>query len=358
MTLSNNFEEVNKYKVLLVLEDTDLLSSVISELGDIKNAEFTGLSDDTDMFSTLKNDHTYDILVMKCSDTLRDTIEAVKEIRKYNTSIFIVLLVSKYMSLEEMDSLSRYNVQGYCKTDEGFDELKIWIHSGIRILEQTKMLKQLYVQTKNQAETIRSLNTKLSSSYYETIDTLRKAVDKKDPYTRGHSDRVAYISAMIAEVMGFSEDEVEKIRLGGQFHDIGKIGIKDNIITKPARLTDEEYEDIKKHPVIGYELLEKNNIFKDILPAVRHHHEKFDGSGYPDGLKGNQIPIMARIVCVADSFDAMMSKRSYRDKMDLDYTMDQIEKCSGSQFDPQIARAFKSLMETRYSEIIALTGEY
>lgn len=358
MTLSNNFEEVNKYKVLLVLEDTDLLSSVISELGDIKNAEFTGLSDDTDMFSTLKNDHTYDILVMKCSDTLRDTIEAVKEIRKYNTSIFIVLLVSKYMSLEEMDSLSRYNVQGYCKTDEGFDELKIWIHSGIRILEQTKMLKQLYVQTKNQAETIRSLNTKLSSSYYETIDTLRKAVDKKDPYTRGHSDRVAYISAMIAEVMGFSEDEVEKIRLGGQFHDIGKIGVKDNILTKPGKLTDEEYEEIKKHPVIGYELLEKNNIFKDILPAVRHHHEKFDGSGYPDGLKGNQIPIMARIVCVADSFDAMMSKRSYRDKMDLDYTMDQIEKCSGSQFDPQIARAFKSLMETRYTEIIALTGEY
>ncbi|MCQ2979116.1 MAG: HD-GYP domain-containing protein [Clostridia bacterium] len=358
MTLANDFTEVNKYKTLIMVEDSSVLSKVISAVNDIKTADVLGITDTTQMVSILKNDHTFDILVMKCCDELRDTIETVKDIRKHNTSIFVILLCDEYMSLDDMDSLSRYNVQGYCKDTNNYEELKIWIHSGIRILEQTKMLKQLYVQTKNQAETIKTLNTKLSSSYYETIDTLRKAVDKKDPYTRGHSDRVGYISAMIAETMGLTDEEIDKIRLGGQFHDIGKIGIKDNIITKPDRLTDEEYDEIKKHPIIGYELLEKNNIFKDILPAIRSHHEKYDGTGYPDGLAGNKIPLMARIVCVADSFDAMMSKRSYRDKMDLDYTMNEIERCKGTQFDPKVAEAFKVLMETRYDEIIGITGEY
>lgn len=358
MTLVNDFSDVNKYKILIMIENGDDLGKVITAVNDVKSCEVMGITDPVQMTNILQNDHTYDILVMHCADELRDTIETVKAIRKHNTSIFVILLTNEYMSIDDMDSLARYNVQGYCKDTGDLDELKIWIHSGIRILEQTKMLKQLYVQTKNQAETIKTLNTKLSSSYYETIDTLRKAVDKKDPYTRGHSDRVGYISAMIAETLGLSQDEIDMIRLGGQFHDIGKIGIKDNIITKPARLTDEEYEEIKKHPIIGYELLEKNNIFKDILPAIRSHHERYDGHGYPDGLKGNEIPLMARIVCVADSFDAMMSKRSYRDKMDLEYTMNEIDRCKGTQFDPKVAEAFKVLMKTRYDEIIAITGEY
>ncbi|MCQ2748556.1 MAG: HD domain-containing protein [Clostridia bacterium] len=352
------FETENKYKVLVAIEDEDELLKVTESLEEIQTADVTGLNDNGEMLTLLANDHTFDILVLKYKNTGDDAFDLVREIRKHNTSIFVVFLVDINDELPSMEILNRFNIQGYCKTDEGFDELKVWIHSGTRILEQTKMLKQLYMQTKKQAETIKRLNTKLTSSYYDTIDTLRKAVDKKDPYTRGHSDRVAYISALIAEELGFSVEEVETIKLGGQFHDIGKIGIKDSILTKPGKLTDEEYEEIKKHPVIGYDLLEKNNVFKDILPAIRHHHERFDGKGYPDGLAGNAIPLMARIVCVADSFDAMMSRRSYRDKMDLEYTMNEIRNNKGTQFDPVAAEAFCSLMETRMDEVIKITNQF
>lgn len=352
------FGEERKYKVLIMLEDTEKLNNAIASLNEIKTADIIGINDELEMLSLLKNDHTYDILVMNYGDDEKNAIELVKQVRKHNTSLFVIFLIDSLIDLPEMEALSRYNVQGYCKVKENFDELKIWIYSGIRILEQTKMLKQLYVQTTNQAETIRELNTKLTSSYYETINTLRKAVDKKDPYTRGHSDRVGYISGLIAEEMGFSHEEVEKIRLGGQFHDIGKIGIKDSILTKPGRLTDEEYDEIKKHPIIGYDLLEKNNIFKDVLPAIRYHHERYDGTGYPDKLSGNEIPLMARIVGVADAFDAMMSKRSYREKLELDYTLKEIENNKGIQFDPKVANAFLALIETRYDELVKITGEY
>jgi len=359
MSQTNNRDmlELNKkYRVLVNVEDEEELSLVISSIDLIGTIDVVGISGLEDMISILKNDHTFDILVISYDEF--EVVNVIKQIRRYNTSIYIILLVNDIDEAPAIELLSRYNIQGFCPKVEGYEELKLWIYSGTRVLEQTKMLKQLYVQTKKQAETIKELNLKLTTNYYETIDTLRRAVDKKDPYTRGHSDRVGYISALIARELKLSEDEIERIRLGGSFHDIGKIGIKDSILTKPGKLTEEEYEEIKKHPVIGYELLEKNNIFKDVLMAIRNHHERYDGKGYPDGLRGDEIPLIAKIVALADSFDAMMSKRSYREKLELEYTVNEIKKNKGIQFDPVVAEAFIRLIEDRYAEIINLTGKY
>ena len=186
------------------------------------------------------------------------------------------------------------------------------------------------------------------------MESLRLAVDAKDSYTKNHSDRVSYYAVLIAKQLNLPEEQVNLIRDGGLFHDIGKIGIPDSILQKTSKLTDDEYDDIKNHPSIGAHILQPSKIFDNLIPMVKHHHERFDGRGYPSGLTGEDIPYNARIISVADSFDAMTSDRSYRPRFTLEKALDEIRRCSGTQFDPAIAEAFLNVFETHdLSEIEA-----
>lgn len=171
----------------------------------------------------------------------------------------------------------------------------------------------------------------------EVILTLAKTIDAKDKYTNGHSERVAAYSKEIARRMGMSEQEQEKIYVMGLLHDIGKIGVPDLIINKPGKLTDEEFAMIKKHPSIGKDILENISEFPDISVGAKCHHEKYDGTGYPDGIGGENIPLLARIIGIADAYDAMSSKRSYRDVLPRDVIRNEIVKGRGMQFDPKCA---------------------
>lgn len=171
----------------------------------------------------------------------------------------------------------------------------------------------------------------------EVILTLAKTIDAKDKYTNGHSERVAAYSKEIARRMGMSEQEQEKIYVMGLLHDIGKIGVPDLIINKPGKLTDEEFQMIKKHPPIGKDILENISEFPDISVGAKCHHEKYDGTGYPDGIGGENIPLLARIIGIADVYDAMSSKRSYRDVLPRDVIRNEIVKGRGMQFDPKCA---------------------
>ena len=145
------------------------------------------------------------------------------------------------------------------------------------------------------------------------LEVILIAVEAKDTYTRGHSDRVSEFSVLIGKYLGLPEPDLDTLRIGGLFHDIGKIGVPDAILQKDAKLTDDEYSQIKQHPNIGVHILSHAKIFQNILPIVEHHHERYDGKGYPSKLAGENIPYLARITSVADSFDAMSSRRSYRD---------------------------------------------
>jgi HD-GYP domain-containing protein (c-di-GMP phosphodiesterase class II) len=176
---------------------------------------------------------------------------------------------------------------------------------------------------------------------------LAKALDSRDEYTAQHSENVAHYGKMIAQHMGFSKKECENIYIGGLLHDIGKIGVSESILTKPSRLTDEEFEQIKKHPLIGYDTLKHIPLFEQngVLDMVLYHHERYDGNGYPQGLKGEQIPVAARILAIADSFDAMTSRRVYRDEKETEYALSEIRKNEGIQFDPEIAQVFLKILE-------------
>ena len=194
-------------------------------------------------------------------------------------------------------------------------------------------------------------NEQLEKAYMESIETLRYTVEAKDPYTRGHSDRVSSYSVLIGEKLGLSDKDIRILRIGGLFHDIGKIGVPDAILLKDSNLSDDEYSQIKNHPTIGEHILSNATIFKDMIPIVKHHHERFDGRGYPSRLAGTDIPYFARIAAVADTFDAMTSKRSYRDPLPLQVVIDEIKKCSGTQFDPDIAKVFVEILENDYDKI-------
>jgi HD-GYP domain-containing protein (c-di-GMP phosphodiesterase class II) len=177
----------------------------------------------------------------------------------------------------------------------------------------------------------------------DLVEALTAALDAKNSYTRGHSDRVADLASAIALEYGLSEREAEAIHIGGHLHDIGKIGVPDTIITKEGPLFHEEFEAMKLHPAIGDELLSKVPALAQFRGAVRHHHERWDGQGYPDGLAGEAIPLEARIICVADAFDAITSTRSYRKSQTADRAIDLILEALGSQFDPRVAQALMSL---------------
>lgn len=190
-------------------------------------------------------------------------------------------------------------------------------------------------------------------TFLGTIKALSAAIDAKDQYTRGHSERVAMLSALLALQVGYSEENAERIRISGLVHDVGKIGVPESVLCKPSRLSDEEFDLIKLHPSIGYEIMKDIPDLHDILPGVLHHHERWDGKGYPGNLAGDDIPKMARIMALADTFDAMSSNRAYRTGMPRERVFEEFRKCAGTQFDPELVEPFLSLDFSAYDEMVA-----
>ena len=209
------------------------------------------------------------------------------------------------------------------------------------------LVRKASVTIKRQAVTLRARSSELLDSYrrlevssLEAIESLNATVDAKDPYTAGHSARVQGIALAIAEELGVSLDRLDAIRFGGLFHDIGKIAVPDSILTKPAKLDEDEYEAIKRHPADGAGIVSHFSRLHDAVPIIRHHHERWDGAGYPDGLVGNAIPQEACIVGLADAWDAMTTDRPYRLALSVDEAATEVRRRRGTQFSPAVVDAF------------------
>ena len=179
----------------------------------------------------------------------------------------------------------------------------------------------------------------------QLVHTLSKTIEAKDQYTKGHSTRVAQYSVMIGEKYGYDKQKLKQLEYAALLHDVGKIGVADTIINKPGRLTDEEFAEMKKHPVIGSEILSEISEIPDVAVGARWHHEKYDGTGYPDQMKGEDISEISRIIAVADAYDAMTSNRSYRDCLDQEVVRKEIERGIGKQFDPKFARIMLEVID-------------
>ncbi|HEY8449443.1 MAG TPA: HD-GYP domain-containing protein, partial [Bacillota bacterium] len=195
--------------------------------------------------------------------------------------------------------------------------------------------------------------------YLDTIRSLAAALEAKDRYTFGHAERVARLAVEVGRQLRLSQDELEALQVAGILHDIGKIGIADAILQKTDRYTSEDFREMMKHPIIGARIVSRVEALDRVAAWIRHHHERFDGQGYPDGLRGHEIPIGARILAVVDAFDAMTSARPYSPPLSPEEALFELERCAGSQFDPQIVAVFRKVSAdgTRLCEILAGAGE-
>ncbi len=341
---SKRLEHIQKgqRRVILVDDEQGILDSISVFL---ERAGFyvEGYRNPVDAIEAVKNNY-YDVMVLDFLMMPMHGDTVVETIREFNKDLYIILLTGHQDLAPPLETIKRLEIQGYCEKSDKFDQLLLLIESAIKSLEQKETILDINDELVNKKE-------KLQQAYLETIEVLRHTVEVKDIYTVGHSERVAKYSVLIGKEMGLSEEELEILEVGGLFHDIGKIGIPDGILTKAASLSDEEYSEIKNHPAIGIHVLSGAEVFKEVMPVVLYHHERWDGSGYPKQLKGEAIPKLARIAAVADAFDAMTSSRAYRKALDISIAEEEIRKNIGKQFDPESGKAFLSLLENKREEI-------
>ena len=339
----------SSYKIIAVDDEQGIVDS-LSIFLKRSGYNFTGVTNPEEAIEKVKNEH-FDLMILDFIMTPFHGDQVVEEIRKFNKDLYILLLTGHKDLAPPLETIKRLDIQGYCEKSDKFDQLLLLIESGIKSIDQMNEIKKIN-------EELKETNEMLEKSYMESIETLRYTVEAKDTYTRGHSDRVSEYSVLIGKKLGLDDTNIRNLQLGGLFHDIGKIGVPDTILQKDSKLTDDEYSQIKQHPNIGVHILSNATIFKDILPIVEHHHERYDGNGYPSRLKGEDIPYLARIAAVADTFDAMTSKRAYRDSLPMDVVIAEFERCKGTQFDPAIADAFLDILKNNFEEIKKIQDKY
>ncbi|HEU4402319.1 MAG TPA: HD domain-containing phosphohydrolase, partial [Candidatus Polarisedimenticolia bacterium] len=264
------------------------------------------------------------------------------------------ILISERPSLDE--AIYAFNNSGldkYIPSPWDPEDVKFTITALLRQREMKRLNERLLsdLQVRNQQlstanQSLEQARHDLETSYIQTVQSLAVALEAKDRYTAGHSQRVSRFAMLIARALAMPKEDVDLIGQVALLHDIGKIGMLDKILNKPANLTPEERETIKAHPVIGAQILAPVRTFEKHVAGIKHHHEMYDGTGYPDRLKGKEIPIAARIVCLADAFDAMTSTRPYRVGLPLEFAIKEMRTMAGRQFCPDCVDAFVRVLQS------------
>lgn len=349
MKSSKNGAKISPYKIIAVASDSKYINSLSAFLKQ-SGYQVTGVTDPDKALEILNKEH-FDLMILDFAITPIHGDKIVEKIREFNSELYIILLTEHEDFVPPLETLRKLSIQGYCEKSDKFDQLLLLIESGLRSIEQMHIIQNINSELKEKTD-------ELEKAIIETVETLRYTVEVKDTYTRGHSDRVADFAVLIGKYMGLSKKDLNTLHIGGLFHDIGKIGVPDTILLKEEKLTDEEYSQIKNHPSIGKHILSNATVFQDIIPIVYSHHEKYDGTGYPKQLAGDDIPLLARITAVADTFDAMTTKRSYRNALPLDVVRKEIKECSGTQFDPKVANVFLDILDNHYNEVLKIQNKY
>lgn len=278
--------ENTKYKIIAVDDEVGILDSLkvfLTKAG----YTFVGITNPLEAIERVKSEH-FDLMLLDFIMTPIHGDQVVEEIRKFNKDLYILLLTGHKDLAPPLETIRRLDIQGYCEKSDKFDQLLLLIESGIKAISQMYLIKQINEELKN-------TYGKLEMAYIESIETLKNTVEAKDVYTRGHSDRVAAFAVLLGKHLGLPEHDLETLRVGGIFHDVGKIGVPDSILQKNTFLTPDEYSEIKNHPSIGAHILSNASIFSEVIPIVKHHHERYDGQRISWQVKRRRNSLFSKI---------------------------------------------------------------
>ena len=327
---------------ILVVDDEELICSIFA-----KRLKKEGYSCITANNGREALNHFYkDTLTLIISDIKMpqmDGMELLKKVKAVDPKMMVIIMTS-YPDIDLAVEAMRLGAFDFIIKPI---ELDLVVLSIKKALERKRLEEEVEAYHHHLEKLVGERTAKLQEAYHilkrahlDSVKVLVGAIDAKDPYTRGHSDRVRKMSIKMGSQLSFDEIRLESLEYGALLHDIGKIGIKDEVLQKQSSLSPEEYQNIQEHPLIGVKIVEGIDFFKDKITMIRHHHEHFDGNGYPDALVGEAIPVEARIIAVADTFDAMTSGRPHRGRMTIEDVLVELEEDKGKKFDPHILEVF------------------
>jgi response regulator RpfG family c-di-GMP phosphodiesterase len=284
----------------------------------------------------------FDAVVTDCHMPGMGGMDLLRKIKDSDPDLAVVMISGNHDPDIALEAL-RLGADDYVFKPFKFAEVTVGLS---RALEKRKLKFQIRSHHQSLESTVKRRTSQIQHLLYNVIQSLVCTLEAKDPYTDGHSQRVTHMSTLLGQAAGLESRELEILQLGAVFHDLGKIGISENILTKRGGLTVEEYAQIKTHPDVGVRILQPLQELRAIHPIIRHHHEHYDGSGYPGNLAGEDIPLGARIVAVADAFDAMTSGRTYVHALPISQAADRIRDAIGTHFDPMLADLFLKMIES------------
>lgn len=320
---------MDKYNILLVDDEEDNLALLYRTLRGTYNLERT--TSPLHALELLK-EKQFELVISDHKMPEMDGVEFLKRVQIAHPQIMRILLTAYSDANILIDAINYAKIYRYVKKPFNPDELQLIVSSALE-----------YFQLKHDND---KLICDLKELFSGTIKAIMEALDAKDSYTSGRGRRITYYSILIAKQLGLSTIDTGKVELAGMLHDIGMIGVSDEILYKIDALSQEEYDEIKKHITYSVKILEDIKQLKDVVEIIKYHHEKYDGTGYPYGISGEDIPMGSRIIAVADSFDSIISNRIYRNKIELDDALLKIKEASGTQFDPLIVKAFEECFES------------
>lgn len=349
--------------ILLINDDERLSSFLKEELVHKRGYALSIMHSAYNGIEALKREN-FDLIITKFGMPDLEGINLIKELKKVDSDCIIIVIVD-IVSSDILQEIARLGIYEFLTKPINLEKLDFVIKKGVELhsllrsnrkfinsLEEhnLSLQKQNILLAKRIEESTKNLTRlyeDLRSTYMRTIKSLAQAIDARDHYTHSHSENVAKYAVLIAEEMHLSTKDIELIRQACELHDLGKIGIQDNILAKDTQLTKEEWDQIKLHSLKGAQILEPLNFLSSVVELVRQHHEHWEGGGYPDGHKGDEIPLGARIIHLADAYDAMTSPRSYRKTpLSKDEAVEEIKKKSGTQFDPKVVVAFLKIVDS------------
>jgi len=321
---------------VLVVDDEEFLRSIVRERLVIAGYSVEEASNGSEALGLLESGGPYDVLLTDIRMPVMDGISLLVEWGKKSPGTAGIVM-SAYSELDTAVHALKMGACDYITKPFNFDVLLITIENALR---KKDLERQLDDYRTNLEKKVKEQTDIINSMYVRSIDAMIKALEAKDFYTRGHSQRVTLYSVAIGEELGMTRQELEDLHRASVLHDLGKIGVREAVLNKPGKLTEEEFAEIVRHPETAVRILEPIPFFRPLLTAILHHHERFDGKGYPARLAGEAIPLASRIMTIADTFDAMTSTRAYRKALPVADAIAEIRRCSGTQFDPDIVPAF------------------